>query len=88
MMSRLPVLPSKIGRSSYLDPVPSPFMQNPDGNDLSGGMNFFITHPSREVDVSHYFRQIMITQRRHAPWVNLIWCRNRQVPTKTTMWKP
>ncbi len=63
-------------------------MQSSGDNDLSGGIDFFITHPGRQVDVSHYFRQITISRRRQVSWVNCIWCRNRQLPTKTFMWKP
>ena len=62
-------------------------MQIPDGNDLVGGMDFFITHPGREIDVAHYFRQTTITRRRQMPWINRAWCRNKQLATKEFAWK-
>ena len=62
-------------------------MLNPDDND-GGGMDFFIKHPGRNVDVSHYLRQTTITRRRQEPWINRVWCSNRRLPTKGAAWKP
>ena len=51
------------------------------------GMQFFIQHPGRDVDVAHYFRQIAISRRRHAPWINRFWCLNQRTSAKATSWK-
>jgi hypothetical protein len=40
-------------------------------------MYFFVDHPERTMDVSHYLRQIAISQRRQVPWINRSWARNR-----------
>ena len=39
---------------------------------------FFVDHPERTMDVSHYFRQIAISQRRQVPWINRSWARNQR----------
>jgi hypothetical protein len=46
-------------------------------DDIPAGMFFFVDHPERTMDVSHYFRQIAISQRRQVPWINRSWARNR-----------
>lgn len=65
-------------------------MESPDEQDSPGGMEFYLAHPGRDVDVAHYLRQTAITRRRHVPWVNRIWSQNQsqRLPTKVLSWKP
>jgi hypothetical protein len=55
--------------------------------DIPASMFFFVDHPERTVDVSHYFRQIAISQRRHVPWINRSWSRNRAFVLHLPPWK-
>ena len=81
-----PRRPSKTDRSIFPDRGAHP-MQSSEDKHFTGGMDFFIQHPGRDVDVSHYLRQVTITRRRHDPDVNQAWCRNQRFLTKLSTWK-
>jgi hypothetical protein len=56
--------------------------------DIPASMFFFVDHPERMMDVSHYLRQIAISQRRQVPWINRSWSRNRDFVLHPRPWKP